>query len=547
MENKISIINKSILFLICFIIIYFKIFLINKGIVIDDEAYYLYLLKDIPNQNPTQFHKLFFNVFNGNIFSIRITYLVWEFISYVFFSLSFLKLYLNYFNKNDNKINLFISIFSFTLIGFSIFSLPVCNIPFYTMLNKTIYPISIGFLILSYLSYLKNKPKQSFLLLFICGVTLGFQSFIMITTIISYSLFLITIFILFNKKIKPSIYFILGILLSICIYFTLIENPITFYKNEILIHFDQYSSSNYNEKHGLLPIIRWCFITIKYLFFECFIPSLALIALIYLKPILNKHQKWVLHLILSVGYILFYYFYVINGEHHFASMNIFISLMIYTLIHFFIIKKNELNLLTIFLLILILPVSLSIGSDVEFKTRSTDYIGLFFPIIYFFGLKDNRKGKLIFIIILSSYLINYTSMYFRENWGYFTYSKQKYNVKKLGLQQNLLIDEIHYNNLKSFKNYLNKNDIIIISDKRLWAYSYLLELNPISYKFKLIETYTIDKINQSESTKIKMIETVYAPFSDDFLSQIEQRTKYKVNLLKDLGIHKIYVLEKNCD
>ena len=136
-------------------------------------------------------------------------------------------------------------------------------------------------------------------------------------------------------------------------------------------------------------------------------------------------------------------------------------------------------------------------------------------------------------------------MYFRENWGYFTYSEQKYDVKNLGIKQNLFIDKMHYNNLKSFKKHLSKNDFIIMSDKRLWAYSYLLELKPISYKFKLNETYTINKINQSESTRIKMIETVYSPFSSYFLLQIEQQTKYKVILLKDLGIHKIYTLEKN--
>lgn len=545
MANKISIINKSILVLICFTIIFMKVFLANKGLVIDDEGWFLYLLKDLPNSDsPTQFHKLFFNVFEGDIYNIRISYIIWELMSYAFFSFAFLKLHVNYFKKNENNIALFAAIFSLTLIGFSIFSLPVCNIPFYTMLNKTIYPISIGFLILSYLSYLKNNQNHSYLLLSICGITLGFQPFIMITTTTSYSLFLITIFLLFNKKIKPFIYFILGILLSVTIYFITIENPITFYQNEILIHFDQYSGSSYKEKHGILPIIRWCFIAIKYLIFECFIPSLSVIALIYLKPILNKHQKWGLNLILIVGYLLFYYFYVIDGEHHFSSMNIFISLMIYTLINFFIIKKNELNLLTIFLLILILPITLSIGSDVDFKTRATDYIGLFFPIIYFFGLKDNSKGKLIFIMILSSYLINYSSMYFRENWGYFTYSEQKYDVKNLGIKQNLFIDEMHYNNLKSFKKNLSKNDFIIMSDKRLWAYSYLLELKPISYNFKLNETYTINKINQSESTKIKMIETVYAPFSADFLLQIEQQTKYKVILIKDLGIHKIYLLIK---
>ena len=100
MANKISIINKSILVLICFTIIFMKVFLVNKGLVIDDEAYYLYLLKDITPQNPTQFHKLFFNIFNGDIFTIRISYLIWELMSYAFFSFAFLKLYVNYFKKN---------------------------------------------------------------------------------------------------------------------------------------------------------------------------------------------------------------------------------------------------------------------------------------------------------------------------------------------------------------------------------------------------------------------------------------------------------------
>jgi len=151
MAKRLNLIFISTITIIGISIIFFKFFLANKGLVIDDEAWFLLLIRDLPSGDaPTQFHKLFFNVFNGNIYKIRISYIFLEIISFLTFSTG-----LYYFLKNKydlKKAHIFI-FFTLTLIGYSIFSLPICNIPYYANLNKTLLPLSIGFFLFSIYKY----------------------------------------------------------------------------------------------------------------------------------------------------------------------------------------------------------------------------------------------------------------------------------------------------------------------------------------------------------------------------------------------------------
>lgn len=542
MTKKNNFIFNSTILIIAVTILFMKVFLANKGLVIDDEAWFLLLIRDLPSGDaPTQFHKLFFNVFNGDIHQIRISYLFLEIVSYFTFSYG-----LYYFLKEKytlHKVHIYV-FFALTLIGYSIFTLPICNIPYYANLNKTLLPLSIGLFLLSIYNY--NQNKKQLHLLFLSGLIVGFQPFIMITTVTIYLFFLLLIYYYFpQKRIKNYFYYCLGIVSSIAIYFVFVESPVQFWENEIIVNFKSYSSSNYKEKHGILPILRWLSITIKYLLFNCVLPAIGVLGVRYLFPFFNHIQRKSFLLLLILTGILFFYFEIIKGEHEYASMNLFIAAFIYSMIDVFIVQKNDKNIIPITLLIFILPLLLSIGTDVDYKIRATDYIGMYFPFIFILQLHLNHKKKLVFSIILWCYFLNYTSMYFRTNWGHFNYKEQKIDVRQFGIYQKLQLNELNISNLKQLKPYFTQDETVVVSHKNLNATCYLLNLRMLSYDFKLIPTKVIDRLNQTyKKDTIKMIESTYSKFDANFFVDVQKLTAFKLIKTENVGIHTIFYFSR---
>ena len=541
MTKKIQLFSLISFGLIGFSIIIVKFLLLNKGLVIDDEAWFLLLFRDLPTGKETQFYKLFQNVFNGDIHSIRLSYIFFELFTYTILSWG---IYSYFKEKLHLKSRHFFVIVSITIIGNAIFSLPICNIPYYANLNKTLLPLAIGLLLLTINQF--NKNKKTLFLLFLSGLSVGFQPFIMITTITIYPLFYYLIYYYLGKKnLKAYIIFNLGIMSSIVIYFTFIETPLHFIQEEIFPNMTAYSSSDYKEKHGFLPIIRWVFVTLKYVLFECLLLALGILAFVYLKPKLDKIQKKLVYFIIILACCIFYYFEVINGEHGYASMNLFIAIFLYLIIDQLLLKKDFLSSTPIIITILILPFLLSIGSDVDFKIRATDYIGNYFPLIFILGYVYRERFLSLFSSIILLYFINYLSMYYRENWGHFRYVEQKYNVKDLKINQDLFLDDVNYVNIKHLNPYLKKNEKVVVSHKNLNATIYLLEVKMVSYDFKLNPNNVINRIKKSfNQDTLKLVETSYYPFEKDFLNDIEKKSNYNLNKIKSVGIYNIYYFIK---
>ena len=543
MTKKIQLFSFITFSFIGLLIILVKLLLLDKGLVMDDEAWFLLLMRDLPTGGdaPTQFYKLFNNIFNGNIFSIRLSFLFFEVICYSVFSLGVFTYFKN--QLNFKPLHFFI-ILSVTVIGNAIFSLPICNIPYYANLNKTLLPFSIGIFLLG-INQFKNNKKHLWVIFF-SGVIIGFQPFIMITTITVYPLFYFLIYYYFRKKnVKVFLIYNLGILTSIGFYFTIIESPFHFINEEIMPNMTAYSSSDYNEKHGILPIIRWIFVTLEYIFFDCLLLALGFIAFIYIQPKLNNIQKKLAYGIIILASCVFYYFDVIKGEHEYSSMNLFIALFLFLIIDNLYIKKEFIESTPIIVTILVLPFLLSIGTDVDFKIRATDYIGTYFTLIFILSYAYKKKINIIFSSIILLYFINYLSMYYRDNWGQFRYSDQKFSLKEIGVNQNLFLDKVNYTNLKLLKPYFKKNEKVVVSHKNINASIYLLDVKMISYDFKLNPFKVIQRINKTlNQDTLKLVETSYYPFETDFLDDIEKKSNYNLNKIKPVGIYNIYYFIK---
>jgi len=126
MKNRLSVfvINLQIVYALVAIGLAFYTF--DKGLVTDDEGWYLYLMKDLHTGTfPSQFHKLFNNVFSGDIYLIRIMNYLATILSITVFCYG-----LYNFLKQQFKLQYhdFLLMFCFCLLGFSIFSPRVCDV-----------------------------------------------------------------------------------------------------------------------------------------------------------------------------------------------------------------------------------------------------------------------------------------------------------------------------------------------------------------------------------------------------------------------------------
>jgi hypothetical protein len=529
----------AVIFAIGFISLYY--FSIDKGLVMDDEGWYLYLLKYQPNGIPSQFYKLIPNIFNGSIYSLRLFNFYFDLFSILVYSIGLYSFLKGKFNLSKTHLILF---FCFTSIGFSLFTIPVCTTPYYVSLNKNIALIGFGLVLMAL-----TKKSYSDMFLISSGFVTGFSFFVMITTTPIYLLYIILIYLYtpIGLRIKNISRFLIGIILSLTYYFLFVESLSVFINDEILPHISNTISAKHNENHGLIPIVRWSAIALKYLLFNGLLASLVIIGYNRIKPLLSQKHYYSLIILLVIAALFYYHENVINGEHAFAETMPFISLFIFFIIDQCIIHKNLKYLETFLIIILFIPLFLSIGSDVDFKTRLGIYSGFMFPLLYIICAKlYSKRFMQIFMIVVAFYSVNIYSMIFRNNWGYFTYAKQTIALKELNINQNLKIDSAHFTNLKYLQTALYSGDTVLLSNKRLWGYAYLLDLKPITYTFRATEDDYLKQLkNHPNLQKIKLFETVYAPFQQGTMENLKIKGNYYcTDTVLISEIYKVYTLKK---
>ncbi len=539
-EKKISIYH-IIPVLLSLIFIAIACYTFNRTIVMDDEGWYLFLLRDMPNgAASSQFYKLLHNFLNGNVFLLRVFNYAFELFSIFIYSFG---IYLFFKRTFDLSRMHLLLLFSFTLLGFSIFTIPVCTTPYYVSLNKISTLISLGILLIG----LKTNGFIKNLSFVLSGFSIGFLFFIMITNTPIYLLFIILIYSYSQHKQKDIILFIGGITLSFVCYFLTIELPVEFIQHEIMPHVTSTVSAKHNEAHGLFPMMRWAYMALKYYLFNGLLFAFMIIGYFQLKSRLSTTKNFILFLALLTSGLFFYYEDVIKGEHAYASMAPYWGLYIFFIIDQTILKNNLKHIELFLISLLFIPFLLSLGTDVDFKTRGTEYIGFLFPLLFIITEKFySKKVLIVFMVVLMGYTVNICSMIYRNNWGGFIYAKQTLDVQNLNIDQNLKVDSMTYNNLSALKSGLLKNDTIIVSNKRLWGYAYLLGTTPISYMFRGTEENWLSQLrNHPKISKLSVFETVFAPMEEGTIEHIKKEGKYVCDTTINVsGIYRIYKLKK---
>lgn len=486
--------------------IIFRFMFINKTLIPADEGWYLMLLRDYPNFGATRFHLLFKGIFNNNIFLIRLTNNLLTICSNFFFGYClwiFCKKHLHV------KKNIFI-ILGLVFIGQQyVISVQSFN---YATLNLIITEISIGLLL-----YGISSDKKTYFLL--SGFFTGFLIPIMITNIII--VLPIILFIFAEKKsIKFIYYYTIGIILFLAFYFSLIESPQQFFG--FFIKQTEETVNNGTSEYGIIFLLKWiikAFIYIIKIFFYTLIFYIAY-------KIIRKKTPHNYEFYLTVS-ILFLYiiFELLKMAPYISLNNIFLILgqilfKFYLFVIFFSILKNKLysnlKILSIFILLIIIPICLSFGTNLDINHRIGSYLVFITPLLLFVYDDKNLSPQvnILAIITIVSFGIDLS---IGKNWNGDKYNEQIIPVSSIGIKQKLYLDEPYINKLRYAQSILKENDLVLC-DRGSWGFAVLLNLQPLRYDFKLPEK-DLDRIIHTILNQDQKFYLILNPHSNKELRQ----------------------------
>lgn len=515
----------------------------NKGLIMYDEAWYLYLLKDLPHGLSSQFHLLLKNVFNGDIFLLRCGVILSNIIGSVIFSFGLYSLF-----KVQLKLRCvdYFLLWAFTVA--SVFSVVIMCFS-YLSLNTFVTQVGLGLIFwgLSLKNSLKSTP-----LIFLGGSSLGFLTFIMFTNTPIFLLVVIGIYYLSedSTKFKNCLYFSLGILFSIALYFLFFESYELFVSS-LKTAIVKTAHNQYASNHGLKAMIWWSFKAIQYVIEDVFPALMFSFGLYY---VLDRYRNRIISILLSFFLLLmlgiYCYYSILNNKHGIASVTPFYTLYIFYILLLFLEEKQSLkeNIGYLFMGVIILPFILSLGTDVDFKVRASVYMPLILPFI-FLSTRILREKKIYYFILLGFFTLYFAVNIFkltRSNWGDTVYLKQTFAVKTLGISQNIYLDKDKFDILSDLQTKTHKYDSVIMSDQIFWGYSYLLDLKPISYDFRFNEEEILSILtHQSIGNRLVLLASADKPLDSLFFNKIKNIIKIDSITSQKFALGTVYVCYKS--
>lgn len=534
-KGLINIISFGLIVLFAGIMFIVTFWTIDKGFTFDDEAWYLFLLKDNPSYNgSSQFYKYFFGLFSqGSIFKIRLSVFIADLVAVLVFSIGLFK----YFSVKGlfkrNSFTRLILIFCFTYLGLHLSAIPVSMVFSYITMNRQIMLLTFGVLFISLAS--KKKANQSFLPV-IGGFLSGNLFFIMITNT-PILLFIMVYLGLVEKNIRILKFYFLGVVFGIAFYFIFIENPINYFEN---FHTQAVNTikADTQSRRGLLPMAWWLFSTFLFFVKFVFYPVLSLFGLKYLKT--TKYDLLFAAFLLSFSFVTFLYiknFVFEDGNGWLiSSFAPILVISTYFMLNLFLERNIDFHLLSIFILLVFLtPLFLSLGTDVPFIVRGASYVTFMLPITYVVSqyYRKNQFYHLVLVLLIIIYMMNFITLPKRTNWAHIIYTEQNILLSDVGINQKIKLDENRVQGIKSLRDELSKGDIVVLSDRSLWGYAYLLELLPAHYNFRFnssqIETLPPETIFLEDKQK---------PFDARTITWLQSKSYTKIPINKGFVVYR---------
>ena len=497
-----------------------KIWQLDKGLVMSDEAYYLYLLKDMPRSGVTQFFIYFQNIFRGDILSVRLMAFSLNLLGTSVFSYGVY----SYFKKElklTQKNFYLIWSFSFLLLFGGIFSLWIC----YFTLNQFVVFMAMGLILLSIQRSIKWFTSLGIVL---SGFFLGTLFFIMITNTPIILIITVLIYFLSDKTnhFRNCLLLIAGVLLSISAYFLFVDDLFLYinsfkkaFVNAIIAN-DACANNHSAVNHNVAGIKIWSRETIIYLVKNVFIGVMILYGV---TTVFRQRKQYSLYVQFIILILFTWFVYAcsvsnfIPEPYRFPSTTPFFIAYLYVLLLIVTEAKNKIeskNVL-LFCFVFIIPVFLSLGTDVSLELRAVMYISFYLPVIYimikFLNKRWRRVIHVLFILFISVYFCYSMYLYGQDRFAWFEiiYTEQNIPVKSIGINQHVRLDKQKIETLQELKANINKNDHVIFGNSAMWwGYMYLLEAKPVSYNFWIEKDKIIQKLREKAPVNPKTLKYI---------------------------------------
>ncbi|UOE41372.1 hypothetical protein MTP09_01625 [Chryseobacterium suipulveris] len=508
MEKKLYWNITGILFIVCALFMgWFNYSNFDKGLVMNDEAYYLMHFRDFRDMitiDATNYFRIFQIFYTDNIYHFRIiTFALVNLSSWLLFFLA-----AKYFRLRIHPV-----LFGFLGVCINFLSWHGTII----VLNQYHGNILLMNLGLSCL-ILFGMYKKHFLLL-ISGLFLALIFFDGIPHALAIGPVVLFILINYWKKQRSAIYFFFGgLVLGITFYFTFIQSISSYISQleyiKIYKHF-------HRKQHPIRFYAFWFAQVIGFVF----VP-LAVFITYYHKNVLRKKEMLDKIILIFGGLLIVLSFFFSN----LYMLYFFLGLLLYR----FFLEPVLLEEKTLVAVLWLVPFGLAFGSGFYFHIRGGMYQ------IYFFLALNTILLKIyslrLYLIYLASFLwgvIVYPQFIHEKGWKDFVYTEQTVPVEING--NILYLDAKRKKDIEDLRPYLQNQENVVYSKNNLTGYLYILNAKaPVPYYFTLKDyiKFMMEKQGKTPDDYI-YIENDEYPFSISdlnpmkFVKRPENYTKVK--------------------
>lgn len=517
--------QRYIIILVCIEAIIEYIFGLRNAPGYADESWYYFLIHEQPLIITSYYHKYFLFAKDWDFLSLRVCSLIMMIIGGIVFSCGVYHYYKREY-KLDKK-----DLCVLLLLGISAYPIThslIISVPNYINFNLFLASLSIGFLMFTG-NGKSELDKKKAILLIVSGVVMAQLLFVMPPNAIL--LLIVFFYIIYFRNLKVLMYWCIGISLGLLNFFLLIASPREILTN--IIQFTQATSTETNG-HDLSMLFRWS-ITTACLFIR-FIPlSMLFFATLLLGKfdihIYKKYSRAMLFLVFSL--LILYskaIFAVKNLPLGKIEISWFYSLFIGVVALPILFLKEKRESIYFALILMILPISLSLGTDVPFQIRGLCYIVFLIVPLWCF-LKDERYEMLryVYILLFCFSVIGGAVGFYEKKWstGY-RYIDCRYPLPNPAEGLFTTDDEILLLNLIE-RRVKNKEYLVDCSNR--WLYNTMLNKKPLDTGFAYYKK-NLPELIEMKKIKKEQIAFIFNPVSTETKNILT--SEYEENIRKCL-------------
>lgn len=444
-----------------------RFFFLDKGFIISDEGWFIYLLRDRPILGSSQFHMLLFGIFGGNIFYWRLLLYFIRLGAAVILSLGFFK----WLSNCDLKYRQI----PFSVILAIVFAGQLKMDGFNPNSNELTFAsieAAVGLL------FLASSMKCKNLCMCLAGFFAMMVFFIKITGIIVIPCLILIIVTISEQPKRDILLFSIGGVLAFLFFFVFVESPSLFISS-FLEQFD-YTLSRGNHSYGpsrllldLKKIVEWYLILFA---------IGAAIFFVY-RGLKEKYKGWLvifsLFLCTLILQLINTGFFPLGGIKPKAPYIVY-----WALASTFIWLSDNRQKTFLCLLLLFIPAFLSFGTKyIDHFTRET----LFFVTIPILFLSRNKLHYFLLVLVIVfnfSLFVHSTKGY---NWADYKWLEQTEDIRTLGIRQHIYVDKKDYALYKYVKSITEEGDECLC-DHSCWGFVPMCGLKSVKTNFYLSES-----------------------------------------------------------